>query len=111
MLSRNKKILMLALIALLPMFSFASGTSDAFVVPFQTLLKNWMTGNVGLTIAIIIMIISVVWGAFGGGFGVIGKGFILSILVGGVVYFAEKAFDLGSAFAMNATPVVNSALA
>ena len=51
-----------------------------------------------MVIALIIMIISVLAGAFGGGFGVIGKGFVLSIIVGGVVWFAEQAFSIGTSF-------------
>ena len=51
-----------------------------------------------MVLALIIMIISVIAGAFGGGFGVIGKGFVLSIIVGGVVWFAEQAFNIGTSF-------------
>ena len=50
------------------------------------------------------MIISVIAGAFGGGFGVIGKGFVLSIIVGGVVWFAEQAFNIGTSFSTTTTP-------
>ncbi len=98
--TKKNKFMLLALIMLLvPVFSFAtSSAQDDFITPFMNLLTAWMTGNVGLTISIVIMIISVVWGAFGGGFGVIGKGFVLSILVGGVIFFATKAWNLGGAF-------------
>lgn len=78
--------------------------NDDFVVPFFDMLVEWMQGNVGLMIALIIMIISVIAGAFGGGFGVIGKGFVLSIIVGGVVWFAEQAFNIGSSFSTTTTP-------
>ena len=64
-------------------------SSDLF--PSHDRLVKWMEGNVGMVIALLIMIISVIAGAFGGGFGIIGKGFILSIIVGGVVWFAEQA--------------------
>lgn len=76
----------------------APGDSDEFVTPFMDVIVAWMKGNVGLTIAIIIMVISVIYGAFGGGFGVIGKGFVLSIIVGSVIWIATKAFDIGASF-------------
>lgn len=91
-----KKVLALLLLLLLPSFLFA--VDDAFIMPFQTMLITWMTGQVGLTVSIIIMVISVLWGAAGGGFAVIGKGFLLSIIVGGIIYFATWAFNIGTAF-------------
>ncbi|MCT7563172.1 hypothetical protein N5U23_03995 [Aliarcobacter butzleri] len=94
----KKNMLVLAIVFAMLLPSFALGAEDDFVVPFNTMLKTWMTGNVGVTIALIIMIISVIAGAFGGGFGMIGKGFILSIIVGGIVWFAEKGFDIGTGF-------------
>lgn len=94
---KNRVLLVLLSLFILPQLVF--GASDDFAVPFKDLIVAWMQGNVGLTIAIIIMVISVVWRAFGGGFGVIGKGFVLSVLVGGVIYFADQAFSLGTAFA------------
>ncbi|WP_418181410.1 hypothetical protein ACNSOL_11965 (plasmid) [Aliarcobacter lanthieri] len=95
---KENKLLVLAglLFFLLPSLVF--GADDDFVVPFMELIITWMKGNVGLTIAIIIMVFAVIWGAFGGGFGIIGKGFILSILVGSVVWLAEKGFDIGTSF-------------
>ena len=94
----NKKSLLVGLLVLIILPSIAFGADDAFVVPFFDMLVEWMEGNVGMVIALIIMIISVIAGAFGGGFGVIGKGFVLSIIVGGVVWFAEQAFNIGSSF-------------
>ena len=94
----NKKSLLIGLLVLMLIPSLAFGNSDDFVVPFFDMLVQWMEGNVGMVIALIIMIISVLAGAFGGGFGVIGKGFVLSIIVGGVVWFAEQAFNIGSSF-------------
>lgn len=94
----NKKSLLVGLLVLMLIPSLAFGASDDFVVPFFDMLVEWMQGNVGLVIALIIMIVSVIAGAFGGGFGVIGKGFVLSIIVGGVVWFAEQAFNIGSSF-------------
>ena len=93
----NKKSLLIGLLVLMLIPSLAFGNDD-FVVPFFDMLVQWMEGNVGMVIALIIMIISVIAGAFGGGFGVIGKGFVLSIIVGGVVWFAEQAFNIGSSF-------------
>ena len=93
----NKKSLLIGLLVLMLIPSLAFGNDD-FVVPFFDMLVQWMEGNVGMVIALIIMIISVIAGAFGGGFGVIGKGFVLSIIVGGVVWFAEQAFNIGTSF-------------
>ena len=93
----NKKSLLIGLLVLMLIPSLAFGNDD-FVVPFFDMLVQWMEGNVGMVIALIIMIISVIAGAFGGGFGVIGKGFVLSIIVGGVVWFAEQAFSIGTSF-------------
>lgn len=95
---KDKKSLLIGLLVLLILPSIAFGADDAFIIPFSDMLKAWMAGNVGMVIALIIMIISVIAGAFGGGFGVIGKGFVLSIIVGGVVWFAQAAFDIGSGF-------------
>ena len=100
----NKKSLLVGLLVLIILPSIAFGADDAFVVPFFDMLVEWMEGNVGMVIALIIMIISVIAGAFGGGFGVIGKGFVLSIIVGGVVWFAEQAFNIGSSFSTTTTP-------
>ena len=99
----NKKSLLVGLLALMLIPSLAFGNDD-FVVPFFSMLVQWMEGNVGMVIALIIMIISVIAGAFGGGFGVIGKGFVLSIIVGAVVWFAEQAFNIGSSFSTTTTP-------
>lgn len=96
--NKKKLGLLLLLMLFIPVFSFAAATGDEFITPFRTLLITWMQGNVGITIAFVIMIISVIWGAAGGGFGIIGKGFILSILVGGILFFAQQAFDIGIAF-------------
>lgn len=98
---KDKKSLLVGLIVLMLLPSLAFG-NDEFVVPFFDMLVKWMEGNVGMVIALIIMIISVIAGAFGGGFGVIGKGFVLSIIVGGVVWFAESAFNIGSSFSTSA---------
>lgn len=97
---KDKKSLLIGLLALiiLPSIAFGANGDDAFVTPFYDMLIDWMEGNVGMVIALIIMIISVVAGAFGGGFGVIGKGFVLSIIVGGVVWFADSAFNIGTSF-------------
>ncbi len=97
---KDKKSLLIGLLVLLilPSIAFGAKGSDEFIIPFFTMLKEWMAGNVGMVIALLIMIISVIAGAFGGGFGVIGKGFVLSIIVGGVVWFAQAAFDIGSGF-------------
>ena len=96
---KNKKNLVLLLLMLLaPVFVFGADDETLFIAPFKEMVITWMQGDVGLTIAIVIMVISVIYGAAGGGFGVIGKGFLLSIIVGGVVFFAEKAFDLGFGF-------------
>ena len=92
----NKKIIFLLLL-MLPAFLFGE-ENDAFILPFKEMIQAWMQGDVGLTVAIVIMVISVLWGAAGGGFPIIGKGFLLSIIVGGVIYFAEKAFEIGKAF-------------
>lgn len=97
----NKKSLLIGLLVLMLIPSLAFGNDD-FVVPFFNMLVQWMEGNVGMVIALIIMIISVIAGAFGGGFGVIGKGFVLSIIVGGVVWFAESAFNIGTSFSTTA---------
>lgn len=99
----NKKSLLVGLLVLMLIPSLAFGNDD-FVVPFFDMLVQWMEGNVGMVIALIIMIISVIAGAFGGGFGVIGKGFVLSIIVGGVVWFAEQAFNIGTSFSTTTTP-------
>ena len=99
----NKKSLLVGLLVLIILPSIAFGADDKFVEPFYQMLKEWMAGNVGMVIALIIMIISVIAGAFGGGFGVIGKGFVLSIIVGGVVWFAESGFNIGTSFS-TATP-------
>ena len=99
----NKKSLLVGLLVLMLIPSLAFGNDD-FVVPFFNMLVQWMEGNVGMVIALIIMIISVLAGAFGGGFGVIGKGFVLSIIVGGVVWFAEQAFNIGTSFSTTTTP-------
>ena len=99
----NKKSLLVGLLVLMLIPSLAFGNDD-FVVPFFNMLVQWMEGNVGMVIALIIMIISVIAGAFGGGFGVIGKGFVLSIIVGGVVWFAESAFNIGTSFSTTTTP-------
>mgnify|MGYP003466947419 FL=1 len=99
----NKKSLLIGLLVLMLIPSLAFGNDD-FVVPFFNMLVQWMEGNVGMVIALIIMIISVIAGAFGGGFGVIGKGFVLSIIVGGVVWFAEQAFNIGTSFSTTTTP-------
>ena len=99
----NKKSLLVGLLVLMLIPSLAFGNDD-FVVPFFNMLVQWMEGNVGMVIALIIMIISVIAGAFGGGFGVIGKGFVLSIIVGGVVWFAESAFNIGTSFSATTTP-------
>lgn len=99
----NKKSLLVGLLVLMLIPSLAFGNDD-FVVPFFNMLVQWMEGNVGMVIALIIMIISVIAGAFGGGFGVIGKGFVLSIIVGGVVWFAEQAFKIGTSFSTTTTP-------
>lgn len=96
--NKKKLGLLLLLMLFIPVFSFAAATGDEFITPFMTLLITWMQGNVGITIAFVIMIISVIWGAAGGGFGIIGKGFILSILVGGILFFAQQAFNIGIAF-------------
>lgn len=98
------KLLLMVAALFAPLFVFGAGASDDFVVPFMDMLTTWMTGNVGTTIAIIIMIISVIAGAFGGGFGVIGKGFVLSIIVGGVIWFAEQAVGIGRTFDSTVTP-------
>ena len=100
---QNKKSLLIGLLVLMLIPSLAFGNDD-FVVPFFDMLVQWMEGNVGMVIALIIMIISVLAGAFGGGFGVIGKGFVLSIIVGGVVWFAEQAFNIGTSFSTTTTP-------
>ena len=97
----NKKSLLIGLLVLMLIPSLAFGNDD-FVVPFFNMLVQWMEGNVGMLIALIIMVISVIVGAFGGGFGVIGKGFVLSIIVGGVVWFAESAFNIGTSFSTTA---------
>lgn len=99
----NKKSLLVGLFVLMLIPSLAFGNDD-FVEPFYKMLIQWMQGNVGMVIALIIMIISVIAGAFGGGFGVIGKGFVLSIIVGGVVWFAEQAFKIGTGFSTTTTP-------
>ena len=99
----NKKSLLIGLLVLMLIPSLAFGNDD-FVVPFFNMLVAWMEGNVGMVIALLIMIISVIAGAFGGGFGVIGKGFVLSIIVGGVVWFAEQAFNIGTSFSTTTTP-------
>lgn len=99
---KDKKSLLLGLLVLVALPSLAFG-NDEFVVPFFDMLVKWMEGNVGMLIALIIMILSVIAGAFGGGFGVIGKGFVLSIIVGGVVWFAESGFNIGTSFS-TATP-------
>ena len=98
----NKKSLLVGLLVLMLIPSLAFGADDDFVEPFYKMLIQWMQGNVGMVIALIIMIISVIAGAFGGGFGVIGKGFVLSIIVGGVVWFATQAFNIGSSFSASA---------
>lgn len=98
----NKKSLLVGLLVLIILPSIAFGADDDFVEPFFNMIIVWMEGNVGMVIALIIMIISVIAGAFGGGFGVIGKGFVLSIIVGGVVWFAEQAFNIGSSFSTSA---------
>lgn len=100
---KNKKIILMLLMLLAPLFVFGAEDETQFIAPFKEMVITWMQGDVGLTIAIVIMVISVVWGAAGGGFGVIGKGFLLSIIVGGVVFFAEKAFDLGFGFGSTAS--------
>lgn len=92
----NKKIIFLLLL-MLPAFLFGAG-DDAFILPFKEMIQTWMQGEVGLTVAIVIMVISVLWGAAGGGFPIIGKGFLLSIIVGGVIYLAQKAFEIGIEF-------------
>jgi len=89
----------LLMMCFLPSFVFGAVASDDFVVPFKDMVIAWMKGNVGLTAAILVMIIAVIWGAFGGGFQVIGKGFVFSVLIGAIVFFADKAFSLGAAFA------------
>ena len=94
----NKKFLIPILVLFMILPNLLFGASDDFVLPFKDLVVTWMKGNVGLTIAIITMVISIIWGFAGGGFGIIGKGFLLSILVGGVVWIAEKAFDIGASF-------------
>ena len=99
----NKKSLLVGLLVLMLIPSLAFGNDD-FIVPFFDMLVEWMLGNVGMFLALIIMIISVIAGAFGGGFGVIGKGFVLSIIVGGVVWFAEQAFNIGTSFSTTTTP-------
>jgi type IV secretory pathway VirB2 component (pilin) len=81
---------------IVPIMSF--GANDEFVVPFKDLIVTWIQGNVGLTIAIIIMIVSIIAGIAGGGFGVIGKGFILSIFIGAAVFLAEQSFNIGTSF-------------
>ena len=101
---KDKKSLLIGLLVLIILPSIAFGADDDFVVPFFNMLVQWMEGNVGMVIALIIMIISVIAGAFGGGFGVIGKGFVLSIIVGGVVWFAEQAFNIGTSFSTTTTP-------
>ena len=98
----NKKSLLIGLLVLMLIPSLAFGNDD-FVVPFFNMLVQWMEGNVGMVIALIIMIISVLAGAFGGGFGVIGKGFVLSIIVGGEVWCAEQAFNIGTSFSTTTT--------
>ena len=99
----NKKSLLVGLLVLIILPSIAFGANDDFVVPFFDMLVAWMQGNVGMVIALIIMIVSVIAGAFGGGFGLIGKGFVLSIIVGGVVWFAEEAFKIGTSFSTTTT--------
>jgi len=100
----NKKSLLVGLLVLMLIPSLAFGADDDFVEPFFNMLVAWMEGNVGMVIALLIMIISVIAGAFGGGFGVIGKGFVLSVIVGGVVWFAEQAFKIGTSFSTTTTP-------
>lgn len=99
----NKKIIFLLLL-MLPAFLFGA-ENDVFILPFKEMIQTWMQGDVGLTVAIVIMVISVLWGAAGGGFPVIGKGFLLSIIVGGVIFFAEKAFELGKGFKVTSNEI------
>ena len=55
----NKKSLLIGLLVLMLIPSLAFGNDD-FVVPFFNMLVQWMEGNVGMVIALIIMIISVI---------------------------------------------------
>ena len=55
----NKKSLLVGLLVLIILPSIAFGADDDFVVPFFNMLVKWMQGNVGMVIALIIMIISI----------------------------------------------------
>lgn len=102
---KSFKLVLMLLALLAPLFVFGAEDETQFIAPFKEMVITWMQGDVGLTIAIVIMVISVVWGAAGGGFPVIGKGFLLSIIVGGVIFFAEKAFNLGFGFGTTTTSI------
>lgn len=96
--NKINKLTIALIVMLLPAMAF--GAVDDFVVPFKDLLTTWIQGSVGLTFSIVVMLISVIWGAFGGGFGVIGKGFLISILIGGIIFFAEQSFTIGTGFSV-----------
>jgi len=96
-LEKRKMFVFAITLLLLPGILF--GGDDDFVLPFLDMIKTWISGNVGLTGAILVMIISIVWAIAGGGFGKILVGFIFSIFIGSALFWAEKAFNLGQTFA------------
>jgi len=89
----NKKLTLLALVALVPTMAFAGGNS--FDV-FAGQLIGWLTGNLGFIVAIVALMGSLMIYAFTHKASVIIIGIIIAFLVGGGVGIAKFFFETGA---------------
>ena len=91
----NKKLTLLALAALMPTMAFATGGDDSFGV-FVEQLVGWLTGNLGLIVAIVALMGSLIIYAFTHKASVIVIGIVIAFLVGGGAGIARFFFESGT---------------
>ena len=69
---------------------------------FASLLIGWITGNLGKTLAILTMLISIIIAGFTHSLRVLLYGVVLAVIIGGLVGIARLFFEAGSsAFGKN----------
>ncbi len=87
------KTILMFLIMAFPVSIF--GADDDIAIPIKDLVVTWMKGNVGLTIAIVIVVLAAIGAPFGGGWGLFGKAVVFAIILGSCIFFAETVFNIG----------------
>jgi len=89
---------MKAIVLLFAINSHLLAADDDVFLPFITLFKTWIQGNLGYGIALLVVAIGIIGGAFGAGFGFMGKTVVFGICIGAIAFIADKAFGIGVSF-------------